>query len=433
MAAAAFLVTCVLTNLGLRSWVEPWSSTPIAPLALGTLLALLRLADRPSPPRGFLAGLLCGAILLIRPTEAMAVGLPGGVFALALLARLPARRAAGIAAMGALGTFLALTLAVALHLAIFGWSLGPTCANPCRSASNGACWASAGSRWWSRPARCNPDRAGDGACFPVGAAGLRRADRLRARRRARRPAHLLIAGAVGLHWACFLAYRDLHPEGLWQCRKLSLLQVDRAVARPHAILLAYIAWRHRAAAATGVVVVLLACCWRAEAVPLSPAAQDAQRTGAGAIILVPSGLSTCARWSWSPSNTRPCRFILARTTFQAGGVAYVYNSGFKAYPLPGGLMIAPLRPLHPGPVRIERRPRRRSQRAPRPILARRRLVSPCRAACSRTQRPVSRCTHERRSMFICLTSITPGREMLQSMIRWRWIGPCDFIGSGDST
>jgi len=57
-----------------------------------------------------------------------------------------------------------------------------------------------------------------------------------------------------------------------------------------------------------------------------------------------------------------------------GGRRIFYNGDIKAYPVAGGMVVAPLRPFAPGAVRIETAPEVTLDPGVPPILVRRHLV-----------------------------------------------------------
>ncbi len=79
LGAAVFLAVTATTRMVMQIWIVPWSSTPVAPLALALLLAAMRFAERPRALDAGLAGLAAGAIPWFRPGDLVVVALPAGL------------------------------------------------------------------------------------------------------------------------------------------------------------------------------------------------------------------------------------------------------------------------------------------------------------------------------------------------------------------
>ncbi len=377
LGALAFLATCVLSRDALVSWIEPWTSTPLAPIVLGTLLAALRFGDRPTPARAFACGLLWGTIVMVRPTEAAAAGPPAALFCLVTLLRsgLPARRTWAIAAAGIAGPLPPLLATAAIHLTLYGWALGQYLAE---SLGTGFEWRLLPYRWVTLVIAPWPAHAsGNGLALVFrwvlpGFAGLLAcalADR------PRRSAHLLVGTAVLLHWALYLSYRDLHPEGLWRYGNFHYFKWTEPVLGLYTVLLLRMALarRTRLGAAAGLCVVVFACLWRAELKLLPQPQQDARAAGPHTIV-VPSGLTGVAELVVAAASGDFGAIYMGPQLLTVGPQYYFYNGDVKAYPVAGGMVIAPLRPLLPGAVRIALAPGVTLNPAYPPLLARRHLV-----------------------------------------------------------
>ena len=377
LGAVAFLVTCILSRDGLKSWIEPWTSTPLAVVVLGTLLAALRFGDRPGVGRGFACGLLWGAIVMVRPTEAVAAGVPAALFCLATLLRsgLAPGRATGVALAGVAGALLPLLATLGIHLTLFGWALGHYLAE---SLGTGFEWRLLPLRWVTLVVAPWPLHAGGngiGVQFRwvlPGFAGLLTcmfADR------GRRGPHWLVGVAVMLHWMLYLTYRDLHPEGLWKYGNYHYFKWTEPVLALYAVLLLRLAVlrRTRLAAAGGVCVVAFTCLWRAELTPLPAGEQDAREEGAHVIVL-PSGLTQVSDAVFAAATGSFEGIYIGPDIVTVGGRRIFYNGDIKAYPVAGGMVVAPLRPFAPGAVRIETAPEVTLDPGVPPILVRRHLV-----------------------------------------------------------
>ncbi|MDD3371547.1 MAG: hypothetical protein PHE27_06965 [Alphaproteobacteria bacterium] len=122
LGTAAFLLTTVFPKIVLRHYVLPWTSIPAGFLILsGLCLCLLP----PKPKYSFVLGLILGAILLIKPIDAVAL-VPAGFYYFAQVfapSGLSWRKVghnvlSGLLSLGSLSL-----LAVFIHWKIYGWHL----------------------------------------------------------------------------------------------------------------------------------------------------------------------------------------------------------------------------------------------------------------------------------------------------------------------
>ena len=193
-----------------------------------------------------------------------------------------------------------------------------------------------------------------------------------------RLAHALVGGTACLHVAVYLCYRDLHPQGLWLYYNYHYMKWAVVLLALYAMLLLPLMWRGQwRALAAGIALAALLLPWRAE---LRPTQRVATAHVGSVLHLPPLKL-----------GVRSAVVIPAQGSFDA-----IYNTGhdlyigehqerwysstgdFKTVPVPGGLMIVPLRPLRAGPLTIHFGPGITLADAPSEI-ARQRIVfgMPC--------------------------------------------------------
>lgn len=348
IGAAVWIVTVSLNGLALRSWVEPWTTTPVAALSLISLWLMLRLIDGAGARTGFGLGLAAGAVLLFRPTDALvlciAAGVAGGVVVLM-------RRDWRLAAAGIAGVALPIGVFGATYLALYGLTRSDYLT---WSALVGFEWRLLPLRWVTLvidPAPLIPDETGLSRAFwwvipgVMGGAACLAVTRGRARAR-----HAAVLGTVALHVGVYLAYRDLHPQGLIRFGNYHYFKWVLPVLGLYTVALVLVpVWFGRCRVGWGVAVVAaFAFFWRAEFVPgTSPAAFAGPQT-----IMAPAGLggiTGAMRVAAAGGFT-----ALYQTEFDliAGGTAWANGRSFKTQPVPGGLLLVPLRPLPAGPATV---------------------------------------------------------------------------------
>ena len=358
IAGAAAALGAVLPPLALDVWVTPWTSTPEAALTLGCLLATLHSAARPGSARpSFIVGLCAGAVAAFRPADAILLALvAGAASAWALWRAWPGWQAAVRSlAASALGAGIAALPALAGYLAINGWQMNGYLT---LSAAIGFEWRLLPLRWVTimlDPRPLFPDGRGLVAAFPWVAAGLAGivACLLRPPAGAARFAHALVAGAACAHIALYLCYRDLHPQGLWRFYNYHYFKWPLVLLALYAVLLLRLVRERRwAAVLAGACSLAILLPWRAELQPVPHPGMTAQT---GAVLHLPT----------LALGVRDVIIVPAHGSFQAiySGQQNMYvgaqeekwyssTADMKVTPRPGGLMIAALRPLQPGPVTI---------------------------------------------------------------------------------
>ncbi len=159
----------------------------------------------------------------------------------------------------------------------------------------------------------------------------------------RYPAALLVAATVALHWALYLAYRDLQPYGLWRFYNLHYFKwtFPFLVLWAGQLAVALLHRPQRRAALAACVLAALALAWRPELRDRTP--QPAQATAN--TIAVPPGALALDRALLLHLTGFWNDIYFGDTTLQAGGQTYRNTRDFKLLPTPYGALLLPLRTL----------------------------------------------------------------------------------------
>ncbi len=341
-------------------WVVPWTSTGSAPLQFLSVLLALRFGERPGPGRAAALGACIGLVAGFRPSDAGVLAASTGGYGLFVVMRDRAtRRSWALTGGAALGGMLAGALPwIAAHAAIFGASGGPYVE---KAAAIGFEWRLLPMRWVTLaidPRPLLPNGAGMAEVLPwvmPGIAGMLAALMPRSGRPVAPAA--LAAATVSLHWALYLTYRDLNPDGLWRFVNVHYFKWTFAFltlwAAQFAVALAQgRAARARALAAALVTLALFA--WR-------PLLRKPESIDVAAVQNASGGESL--RLSLGISRLDRALFMGLSGTWEEihAGKFVLHNSDedfrsqydFKVLPVPAGALIFPLRPLPPGPAVLD--------------------------------------------------------------------------------
>lgn len=349
--ALVFVGTVVMTPYQMKSFVEPWTTTPTAPLSLGALLLAFRLWEQPTPRRAATLGLVAGSVLLFRPVDAAPLALAvSASTAWALRSRLPR-----IAAAGLVGAAIPVAVAAATYLAVFGPHQSPYLQ---QSAQTGFEWRLIPLHWVTLFVSPLPEFRNEfslSQTFPwiipgfVGMVASLVASRGAARRR-----HALVVGAVLLHCLLYLAYRDLHPQGLFRFGNYHYFKWCLPVFSVYtALLLTDIVTRRRIGAlACGLVVTTALFSWRMtwREVP-APWLSEAKIDG-GHTLLLPHPPRSVYDGLFVPAEGAAAQIYLASYEMHVADRIFAANADFKAFPTEGGLILTVLRPMPDGLTRI---------------------------------------------------------------------------------
>ncbi len=392
-AAGAFtcFVTMALTPRMLEVWAVPWSTTPAVPLTLAALLLALRFDERPEPRTAGLAALATVAVGLFRPTEAAVLLMTVPPYmAWRLVARWPGWRPGGATILSAsLGAAVAGAILVAAHVSVFGWQPSPYMLG---SAMVGFEWRRIPLQWVTlflspQPMLATrlpggiPGGTGMVGSLPwviPGLVGMAAALITRGPRRG----HGLVVAVAGLQTVAYLAYRDMHPDGLWQFEnyhyfKLPLLLLGLYTA----------ALPHAAGTRLGRRGIMLACVlvspllfWRAsfERTGLPGAVVEGNRVILpGGLLPMDAAVAVTASGTWSSIYKGDTR--IAVPALSGPGLVWSNNSGVKALPAPGGFVAVPLRPMPAAPAVLSLDPSVRLDASVPPVALRQviHLALPC--------------------------------------------------------
>lgn len=370
-AAMAAFLTSLAWPATLQAWIMPWSSTLAAALMMGSLLATLRSLRRPERIRMAAAAGFCGALVGgCRPIDAallLAVnGLAGGGAALAagLRARRPAIPLCWAVAFGA-SALAGAVPTLLLYLAIWGPHLSLYLQS---SEQIGFDWRLLPLRWVEimiDPKPLLPEGPGIIERMPFVATGLLGLLALPAMSWMRRdPAWLpqtLAAAALASSIVLYLCYRDLHAPGLWQFYNIHYFKWCFGLLGLYTLLLARAVWHRPLLLVPLLPLAAAALAWRIEPVVRPLAAPE--RLDAGELaVAVPSlgeydALALAATASYDAIYFGP-------QSVRIGSRPMPWLTDVKAFPIPGGLMVQPLRRWPAGLLRLDVRPGIRLDGAP---------------------------------------------------------------------
>ena len=352
LGALAFLLSAAIPAT-MEVWVTPWTTTPATPLILGCLWSLLRYLRHPASWRLALAASLCAAgIVAFRPSDGVLFLLLtpiAGVLRL-ITARPGWPATLRVAGAAALGVVLPAAVIGALYVAVNGFRASDYLTF---SAALGFEWRMLPLQWVTivlDPQPMLPDGHGLLPVYPFIATGLAGMAACLAAPpgRSSRTAHALIVAAVLCYGALYLCYRDLHPPGLWRYYNYHYFKWLLPLFALYTALLVVALTRWQAALAA-VCVLAAILPWRAQVVTLPTVLP---RSAPGHIVALPGhmrigqALAVPAEGTFEQIFTGVNYFYFAHDTVFYGGTGSI-----AAYPIPGGLMLAPVRPVGKEPGR----------------------------------------------------------------------------------
>ena len=384
IGSAIFVAAALGSPLSSSIWIVPWSTTPVAPLALGGLLGALSFAERPRPAACLTAALCACGVGAFRPAEIGVIAGPASLLIVWTLARsgLARSRIVAIVGAGLAGFILPALTALGLHLAFWGWHLSAYLE---QSRATGFEWSLIPLRFVSifdGPQPLLAEGAGLARAFPwimPGVAGM--AACVSAPGRA---AHLLIVGAAFAECALLLAYRDLHPTGLWRYSNYHYFKWLIPLFALYAGLLvqALVTRPGRARVLIAGAASMLLFCWR-PGLDATGRTVRAEVNGRHELTLLSATTGVSDALLVAASGERDA---IEQSDYY--GVAadrqYASFQDFKAYARPGGFLLVPLRMLPAGlsitfPAGVELDP----ETPPLGVTQRAVFGVPCwRAACS---------------------------------------------------
>ncbi len=370
----AAIAVFLLINLGeariLDNWIIPWNTSLTTPLLLLGLLSAAKVATGGAGRLAWAAGfgVAMGLIPALRPTDLLAL-VPGALVA-ALALAVPRRRAGGGAAavakiaFAAAGGFVpAFAVFLLLYVPIFGLHPSPYMV---MSSQTGFDWHLLPLHWVTLvvgPRPLFPNVAGMievfwwlAPCFAGLVAVLLTG--LRSGRMGSRRVHLIIVGGIVPYWCLYLSYRDLHPPGLWTYNNFHYFMWTFPLLGLYGVLLLKIcgvglraAWRGGALAgcraawpvAAGALLTVLGLAWRPE---LGPSGRPRPTLDVVANeVLLPGGLSSIHDALVVSALDPGGQIYFGTHSLRQGGQSIGHFNGFRAFPIPGGTMVLPLRVL----------------------------------------------------------------------------------------
>ena len=353
--AAVFVLTVVLTPFAMKAFVEPWTTTPTAFLSLGAFLMAFRLWERPSAGRAAGLGLVAGSIALFRPTDVIPLGAALAFWTLVSLRTIGWRRLALVAGGGIAGAAVPLAVTVASYVAVFGFSRNTYLL---QSAETGFEWRLIPLHWvtlFVSPQLAFPDEFSLSQRFPwvvPGVAGMVAC--LVSTHGETRRRHGLVISAVALHCSLYMAYRDLHPQGLFRFANYHYFKWCLPVFGLYAVfLVTEVVRRPQKARAlgAGAVVTLGLFSWRA---PWREVRADwvAQARVDGRTLTLPQAPRSVYDGLFVPAAGGFSKVYLSSYEMRIGDRVFHANADFKAFPVAGGLILMVLRPMPEGPAVI---------------------------------------------------------------------------------
>ncbi|MBB3172502.1 hypothetical protein FHR90_000308 [Endobacter medicaginis] len=383
-AIILFVAVTVLDSSILDAWVVPWNTVLSIPLELLGLLSALRMLQGDRQRRWpFALGLAIGLLPALRPSDVLGLA-PAAIAVIAHLTVPVVRRRPGASGalvgdtgLGLTGLVLGAAVTVGLHLAIWGRHAGGYVE---MSRELGFDWRLIGLHWVTLVVDPRPVFGGATALIEVwwwlvpGLAGIVWAVlAARAASTLQRRTLAVVLGGIVLHWMLYLAYRDLHPRGLWRFHNYHYFvwTLPFIAAFAWAWVKAGIAWsvetlRRRPhvhpvwTVLAGGVVALLAICWRTQLTPVTsgPLAAPVVVDAAARTVSLPAGLPGLRDALLLPmQGSEDNIYFDAALSLDAGGRQYHDFFALRAFPVPGGAMILPLRPLPAGPATLSLGPK----------------------------------------------------------------------------
>jgi len=354
VSALCFVLAAMGSKTLFGLWIVPWSSTGSAPFQFAAVLLALRFGERPGAARAGALGLALAMVAGVRPSDAAVLLATCGAYAAVALLRRGARPKHWMAALlaGCGGWSAGIMAIFSLHSLLYGLSPSPYMVE---SASIGFEWRLLAIRWVMLvidPRPLLPEGSGMVTHLPwliPGVAGLLLA-LVPMQGKINRPAWLAAATVV-LHWAAYLAYRDMHSYGLWRFTNIHyfkwtfpfLLLWMAQFAR------ALISSRDRAHACVGLALALLLFTWRPILRKPEEIALGVQN---GAIslrraprideaLLLPVAGDSPQLWT---------NIYFAQTHLDVAARDYITKRDTKLLPVPGGALLIALRRLPDGPA-----------------------------------------------------------------------------------
>ncbi len=378
-AVLVFLFIDLGERTVLDNWVIPWNTTLTTPLILLGLLSAARIvrgivvpgqAGRASPLAWpFWFGVAIGLVPAFRPTDLLTL-LPAFLVVLASVAFAPLRRQPlRLVRMGtaaAAGFVVGFGAFLTVYLPIFGPHPSPYME---MSQQTGFEWRLLPLHWVTLvigPRPLFPGQAGLIEGFPwlvpclAGVAAMATAAFMRFPLPEGRRIHVIVLGAILPYWALYLCYRDLHPPGLWRYNNVHYFTWSFPLLAIYGLRLFRLAgralrvgWRSgtrsggyaAAPVLAGLAVAAFALCWRPQLGPWNGTPPALRLDVARSEVFIPGGLSHMRDALVLSVHDPAGRIDFGEHRLDEGGQTFATFHAFRAFPLPGGTMVLPLRPM----------------------------------------------------------------------------------------
>ena len=351
VGAATIVGAIALSRYEMKAFIEPWTTSPTAPLSLGALLLAIRLWDRPTSARAAALGLVTASVLVFRPIDVLPLAL-AITLATAWALRADLLR---VAIAGAAGTIIPIAIAFGSYVAVFGLTQSLYLQ---QSANTGFEWRLIPLRWVTLFVSPLPEFRQEfsmSQTFPwivPGVAGMIAC--LVSSRGPARLRHGVVTGAVLLHCLLYLAYRDMHPPGLFQFGNYHYFKWCIPVFGLYAafLLTEIVLRRHWAALAAGLAVCAFLFSWRMAWREIPAPFLATARLQADQTLSLPRAPRSVYEGLFVPADGGVSQIYLSSYTMRIGDRQFHANEDFKAFPVPGGLVFTVLRPMPKGAAEI---------------------------------------------------------------------------------
>lgn len=332
-------------------WSTPWTSTLAVPFMLLAILFCLNWIRNPKPLFAFVTGLSTAIVGGGRPVDgALLLAVCGGIGLLHLLLHRDPRRSFFVCVMAVLslggGVIAGALPTLILYFSVWGTHLAPYIVS---SQAVGFDLALLPLHWVEimiAPEPALPSGYGIIQSLPFVLTGL--TGLLFASAIYRRPVDLLVFLAVSSSSILYLAYRDLHAPGVWAFHNIHYFKWSLGFLGLYSIILLRLSVHNPRILVAVVPVMMLLVCWRA--VPVSYEPRGHIENGHSAVLDVPALHVMDA--ITLPATGAPDQMYFGTHSLWIGTHQVLPIADFKAFPIPGGMMIQPLRAWPAGSLSI---------------------------------------------------------------------------------
>ncbi|MBS0994392.1 hypothetical protein JK207_09355 [Gluconobacter cerinus] len=348
---AVFLL-CEMGPPSIRQvWSTPWTSTLAVPFMLLAILFCLNWIRNPKPSFAFVTGLSTAIVGGGRPVDgALLLGACGCVVLLHILYHRDRRRSVivctlAILSLGA-GIIVGALPTLILYFSVWGPHLAPYIIS---SQAVGFDLALLPLHWVEimiAPEPALPSGHGIIQSLPFVLTGL--TGLLFAGAIYRRPVDLLVLLAVSSSSVLYLAYRDLHAPGIWAFHNIHYFKWSLGFLGLYSIILLRLVVSNPRILFAVLPVMMLLVFWRA--VPVSYGSFGYVTNGHTAVLDVPALHVTDS--ITLPATGESDQIYFGTHSLWIGTHQVLPIADFKAFPIPGGMMIQPLRAWVAGTLSI---------------------------------------------------------------------------------